>query len=639
MADLLASLEDKYQLPSGLLNAVMKQESGGNVNAVSPKGAQGAFQFMPATAKQYGVDTSDLNSSADGAARMYSDLLKAHNGDLDKALASYNYGQGNVAKHGMDNLPKETQDYIAKVKSNMPTQVNPFDQFDAPKTAQKTAQTANPFDQFDAPAKSTGTGTRFTQAQLDAARNPPSLKQDLQTELDNHPIAAKLAAAGTALSDVYTGGKQLLGMNDAKNKQDIANNKTIADAHPAAAIIGNTALYALGGFAPALNGIKGATAVGAAAGALAPVEGDNIVSDKIKNTLGGVATGFAGGKIAEKIGSIVQNKQAALNVLKSQNATADQGLKAAVDAGYKVPPDYAGAGTGARVLGGLSGKLKTAEQATINNQTITNDLAKQGLGLPKSASLSEAVIDDLKAPHNAVYKEASSLPSGVVGQEVSKSLSTGNEISKDISKSGEQLVNEIKNARDDARAAWKSFNSGMASNPNDLRLQAKASGKLADSLENQLDSLAKNSGNDSLVSRLKDARQNLAKINLYDDALNPETGNIKAAVIGKALTKGKPLDDSALKIAKFNNAFGDLARVPKTMDAAPVTPLDIVGSALTGGAAPIIRLGSRAIVLSKPAQKIMANKNYTASNKLLKALSSRYASSASAGVAAKALAQ
>lgn len=119
--ELLAGLESKYQLPSGLLNAVMQQESGGNTNAVSPKGAQGSFQFMPATAKQYGVDVHDMNSSADGAARMYSDLLKAHGGDLDKALASYNYGQGNVAKYGMDNLPKETQDYIAKIKANMPT--------------------------------------------------------------------------------------------------------------------------------------------------------------------------------------------------------------------------------------------------------------------------------------------------------------------------------------------------------------------------------------------------------------------------------------------------------------------------------------------------------------------------------------
>jgi hypothetical protein len=123
--ELLAQLEDKYKLPSGLLSAVMKQESGGNVNAVSPKGARGAFQFMPATAKQYGVDVNSLESSADGAARMYADLLKTHNGDVDKALASYNWGQGNVAKKGMAQAPKETRDYIMKIKSNMPKNAMP----------------------------------------------------------------------------------------------------------------------------------------------------------------------------------------------------------------------------------------------------------------------------------------------------------------------------------------------------------------------------------------------------------------------------------------------------------------------------------------------------------------------------------
>ena len=117
--EMLAILEDKYRLPRGLLNSVMQTESGGDVNAISPKGAQGAFQFMPATAKQYGVDTRDLASSAEGAAEMYADLLKAHNGDLDKALASYNWGQGNVSRKGMDKAPKETRDYIAKVKTGM----------------------------------------------------------------------------------------------------------------------------------------------------------------------------------------------------------------------------------------------------------------------------------------------------------------------------------------------------------------------------------------------------------------------------------------------------------------------------------------------------------------------------------------
>ena len=116
---LFSSLEEQYKLPSGLLNAVMMQESRGNANAVSPKGAQGYFQFMPDTAKQYGVNPSDLTSSATGAARMFADLLKQNNGDLDSALAGYNWGQGNLSKYGIGKAPNETRNYIAKVKQGM----------------------------------------------------------------------------------------------------------------------------------------------------------------------------------------------------------------------------------------------------------------------------------------------------------------------------------------------------------------------------------------------------------------------------------------------------------------------------------------------------------------------------------------
>lgn len=113
----LAELEKRHNLPQGLLNAVMMAESAGNPNAVSPKGAQGLFQFMPATAQQYNVDPFNPNQSAEGAARYYSDLLKANNGNLDAAIASYNFGPGNVDAGRP--LPQETQDYISKVKSGM----------------------------------------------------------------------------------------------------------------------------------------------------------------------------------------------------------------------------------------------------------------------------------------------------------------------------------------------------------------------------------------------------------------------------------------------------------------------------------------------------------------------------------------
>lgn len=118
----LSDLERQHGLPPGLLGAVMQAESGGNPNAVSPAGAEGLFQFMPKTAKAYGVNPFDPESSAVGAARMYGDLNKQYEGDLPKMLAAYNWGSGNLSKFGMDKAPKETRGYIDKVTSALPKQ-------------------------------------------------------------------------------------------------------------------------------------------------------------------------------------------------------------------------------------------------------------------------------------------------------------------------------------------------------------------------------------------------------------------------------------------------------------------------------------------------------------------------------------
>lgn len=118
----LSQLEKQYGLPMGLLSAVMQAESGGNPNAVSPKGAQGLFQFMPKTAEAYGVNPFDPESSAVGAARMYGDLNKQYAGDVPSMLAAYNWGSGNLSKFGMEKAPKETRDYITKVQNALPKQ-------------------------------------------------------------------------------------------------------------------------------------------------------------------------------------------------------------------------------------------------------------------------------------------------------------------------------------------------------------------------------------------------------------------------------------------------------------------------------------------------------------------------------------
>lgn len=123
MQPAMQQLEQLYRLPEGLLRSVAITESAGNQFAVSGAGAKGLFQFMDGTARDMGLrgnDVFDPMKSAQAAAKYLSQLLQANGGDLSKALASYNWGIGNVQKYGMALMPQETRNYVPRVMSNMP---------------------------------------------------------------------------------------------------------------------------------------------------------------------------------------------------------------------------------------------------------------------------------------------------------------------------------------------------------------------------------------------------------------------------------------------------------------------------------------------------------------------------------------
>jgi peptidoglycan DL-endopeptidase CwlO len=104
----------RYGLPPGLLSRVAYQESRYNPKAKSPAGALGLMQFMPATAKDFGIDPWNPEQSIWAAAQYLSQLYKRF-GNWKEAVAAYNWGQGNVAKKGLEKAPSETRNYFAQI--------------------------------------------------------------------------------------------------------------------------------------------------------------------------------------------------------------------------------------------------------------------------------------------------------------------------------------------------------------------------------------------------------------------------------------------------------------------------------------------------------------------------------------------
>jgi soluble lytic murein transglycosylase-like protein len=146
---IIADASKRFNVPANLIKGVIQQESGGNPEICSSVGAGGLMQLMPDTArglglteiypiivertesgrKKYRLDPRDARANPENnimaGARLLGQLLQKYGGNVDHALAAYNWGSGNVDKYlrGEKGMPRETTLYI----SNIPRMVASLD--------------------------------------------------------------------------------------------------------------------------------------------------------------------------------------------------------------------------------------------------------------------------------------------------------------------------------------------------------------------------------------------------------------------------------------------------------------------------------------------------------------------------------
>jgi len=114
--EVIREVSRRSRLDADFIASVIRAESGGNAQAVSPKGARGLMQLMPGTAGQLGVKNSfDAAENVDGGVRYLMQLLQQFNYDVPKALAAYNAGPQRVTQYRGVPPYRETRAYVARI--------------------------------------------------------------------------------------------------------------------------------------------------------------------------------------------------------------------------------------------------------------------------------------------------------------------------------------------------------------------------------------------------------------------------------------------------------------------------------------------------------------------------------------------
>jgi hypothetical protein len=322
----------------------------------------------------------------------------------------------------------------------------------------------------------------------------------------------------------------------------------------------------------------------------------------------------AAGSAGNAIGRVLRGPE--------QSADVAQAVQAARSAGYVIPPTQARPTLGNRLLEGFSGKITTAQNASAQNQAVTNSKAATALGLPADAKITPDALKAVRDQAGRAYDAIGATGAVQPGQAYADAL---DKIAAPFIKTAQSfpnakpspvldLVESLKSPTFDASAAVEKIkqlrsaadDAFRAGSPGATDL-ARASRSAATALEDALEAHLQQTGQSQLLQQFRDGRQLIAKTYSVEKALNPSTGTVDARKLAAQLQKGKPLSGDLKDAAEFAGRFPKAAQTIEQMGSLPQTsPLDwmAAGTLSASTANPLLlagamaRPGARALSLS-----------------------------------------
>jgi len=610
-----------------LLAALIQQESGGNPNAVSPKGARGLAQVMPQTGRDPGYGVKPLLDNSPSEQKRFANdylgaMLKKYNGDEKLALAAYNAGPGNVDKYKGIPPFKETRNYVDKILHA----INPISSANASVNEandimpqQKLTEVTDP--ELLRQLEGDNAQQVITQPNLTEVTDPELLAQlegnepEQQQEQSSYLDEVKGGIASAPIN-AYLGIKQMLpgGLDDIE-KNVLSQNKEAAQKAPIASLVSNIGMAAPTALIPGANTLTGAGVIGAAQGLINPAESSE---ERLLNTAVGGVAGAAGQKLVNSVGGklsgMLANSQAKADAFNKAIAPKKALLEQAQEAGYVLPQSAVNPTFVGNILEGAAGKDAMTQATALKNQPITNALVGAEIGADEP--LLPSVIKAARETNYKPYQNVANMPSTANGY-------TG--LGNNAMQTANQDLQALKLARADAqgwhRAAEKS------GRPDDLANAHKFDAQ-ADALDARLTQRASSLGNPELMDALNNARREIAKTFDVEKAANVSTGDVSAPILGRMHDANPNKMTGNLKlIGDMANTFRPYVREAEYIRTPGVSKVQAglsIGLGTAGGpvaaALPYLSTPIRSLLLSKPYQKLMVKYKDASPSTTLKAL-------------------